>query len=594
MRTVHTVICVGPPLAGKTTLLAAWYNELRRNPAFTQVRIDLQPGENDSNNYLADVVEGIEVDGRGPPRNEEGSIHQVRLLCTSKIRPDQIEALEFHDFSGETFRSALAAGANAQDARLSESERRVIAVCQRADLLIFVLNVEDFCRENANPLYENLSFIDSFFGNRAIRLQLEHTCSIYLTHCDQVSAEQLAAVIDELKRMLGRKRLSAIDGRIYGCASVRRSEDGRVHFADKGDPLNPGPAIARWMVQLIEQRGTGGLPRWLVWLAAAVLLIAAAGIGAQWMHDNLEAERAWERHLETFGMQSPEQLETLDPGELKQLRDELIEWKRVALQSHAPHYTESPVRSRALTYRDQLDRAIEANTPVPVAVPQLEKEVRQLWLNAGTKRGEFYRRLEQWAGERMTATTYDRESRVILRQLAEYAQRVNQGVHLEVRNLRVVGPQLSGRLSAEGTLLLSLHISTGRPPYFAGAGEIPLDQVSGVLLSSATAVRGSPGAGKISYAWQGPEGPSMKTFHFGDEVWLRGYRSRPTWLPGRSGELFAFALTPSGADGFADGKAQQYTREFDGNRFSVELRVVPVLRSGESIEAPAFLRAIIP
>lgn len=591
--TMRTIVCVGPPLAGKTTLLAAWYNELQRNPAFTQVRIDIQPDGHDSNDYLAGVVAGIREQGRGPSRNEEGSIHRVRLLCTSKIRPQQVEALEFYDFSGETFRSALAADSAAAMEALSDTEREVIAVSRRADLLIFVLNAEDFCRESANPLYESLSFIDSFFSNRAIRLQLEHTCSIYLTHCDKLDSSQVKAVSDELRATLARKGLASLDSRIYACASVRTGDGGGVVFTAKDDPLSPGPAIARWMVGLIERRGAGGLPRWLGWLVGLLLLITVGAAGAYWVAQKVQAEQAWKEHLRHFEGGDWQTIETLSNAELKQALGDLEQWKRVAIESHGNLFAESPVRTRVVLKLDELKLAIEQQAPQPVALPQLENEVRELWAMSRQDREMFFRELAPWAAERMTDAAYGREARRVLEQLAAYAAGMNAGFHLQIRSLRLDGPKLSGRLSAEGNIMVTLHIIDSRPPYFAGADAVPPERVSGLALPSAAAVLGHPAADRVSYTWQGPVGPSRRSFGFGDEVWLRGYRERAPWRFGTSTELFAFSIPPIGVDGFGEGRVQKFTREFGQGRFTINVAIVPITAAGETIDAPEFLRKIL-
>lgn len=530
---VRSLVFIGAPRAGKTCLMAGWYEYLKKAENLSNLRASEIAVEGDAK--IAEVWESIASRGRGPDQTPVGLPNANRVAFTYCERE---YAFDFHDYSGETATKAFTG-----ELKDAELENEVIKTCRNADKLFLVINLEDYLSENSNPLKEVLVFLNQVTQRQDFKLLFEHGVTVYLSHPEKLSKAQLRTCIQDIQRKITKTLPSFPRSAIIAAAIVTDKDSKQVEFTVGNHPFSPkrhldavfadlvviGDSSSKDFLTILSDFCWKTKKRRLISVAAIIIAILS-GVAIN-SYSQTQKENAWEAHRGVFEEYATDK--ELASSEVPQRIQQINAWKSVAHEDFNRFYLRDEYDTRAASLLADLNQSL-------VVEKQGVEAIRSLLEKSYKTHGENYRRLYPEITSTVESalanpSRWSTEALNEWRSVKRFIEGMQTGVLIELR-------QPSFWFEENWNLQLEFHVydHTHSTPYGSG-GATPTEALQGGIQFP---LNKNPikGRDERRFVWNSEAKTGKLFFYERDRIDLRV--SEKQWRPDR--QILAHRIEPSG------------------------------------------------
>ena len=368
----RNLVFIGAQRAGKTCLMAAWYEFLSNFPNIDDLKVS-EDGDFE-NSRIKNVWVKIKNDGVAPPPTELGMVRSNRVEFYYKSRE---YAFNFIDLSGETATQAFTG--ELDDA---EIKQQIVETCKNADRLFLVISLEDYARQQQNQLADLLSFLDQVMKRPDFRVLFKHGLCIYLSHAEKLNEQDRTKYTDEIRARFKNALPKLKEDVCQVCTSVVEDESGKIRFAEEGDAFSPQRLLHHifadlvavdqndWITKIVSKaEQTISTKRGIAILSGVIILTGLLIYGIDfWL--NSQKEQDWQSHIEKLQAANPEEVTEANVSKKSTF---VRHWKTKAKDQFPERYKRDEYDTKIGDYESLYDR-IETSVKQP---EDLKKALRQ-------------------------------------------------------------------------------------------------------------------------------------------------------------------------------------------------------------------------
>lgn len=333
----RNLVFIGAPRAGKTCLMAAWYEFLQSFPGLGITDV-FEEGVYDIPRIKA-VWKEIKEKGHAPSPTEQGLVRTNRVEFCYRNRD---YAFNFVDLSGETATQAFS-----NELGDKEIEEEIVGICRDSDQLFLVVSLEDYSKENRNPLADLLSFLDQVIKRPDFQTLFRHGLCVYMSHAEKLEESELKKCETKIRERILRFRPNLKADLFHTCTSVIEENSEKIRFTNESDQfppnrlfhevfadltaIDPDSSTARVISKAKQVTST---KRGRIVIFGSLIFLGFLFGSFNWFLSQ-QKEASWQKHIESFVAIDAE---AATEENLPQKRSAMQQWREVAREQYPKRY----------------------------------------------------------------------------------------------------------------------------------------------------------------------------------------------------------------------------------------------------------------
>jgi len=530
----RNLVLIGAQRAGKSSLMAAWYEFLSQFPSLEMGEVS-EAGVFDVAR-IKSIWKQIKEEHIPASPTEQGLVRANHVEFDYQGRS---YAFNFIDLSGETATKAFTG-----ELGDPEIEKEVISTCRNADQLYLVISLEDYAKQNRNQLADLLSFFDQVIRRPDFHTLLKHGFCVYLSHPEKLSDSDREQFLEEIRGRFKNARPNLSSDIFSVCSSVIEERPGEVRFSEGEDAHSPMRMFHHTFADLTAISHPDKVDQAFVligklfssktgrlWFFGLTFLLVISVVGVSTWISN-QKEEAWSQQELAFNQIKES---SITEETVAKLRAELSRWDLKARQDFHERYQRDEYDLKVSELESKLTVA-ETDVRTP---DDLEDELQEIVDTHKLNYRRLYPAIIKVANEAIAnPRRWDTASMEVWGNVKTFIQALQQGVYLEIKR-----PSFVTNINEDFILEFHVYERGETDPW--GKDATPSDKIDGIAFKEESQIKQKKGQYRLAWSDTGrsrvlfrPETDQM-VVRFMEET-LFGYE-----------EAFKVSVSPHGVHGLA-------------------------------------------